>query len=261
MDRIPRITFQTWKSRNDLPNAFRAWRQTIIDMNPSYRHIIWDDDDNRRFIDAMYPWFLPTYDGYEANIMRVDAVRYFFLYSFGGIYIDLDTECLRPLDQHLNEADVILGRMGVDPDFSHSLPNAIMMSAPEQEFWLFVIQLLLDRASQEGRPEFKTGPEIIKKAFDIYTDPRSNAEFRAGMTHLLRLMKIDATGLRPTELMVAHPRLFYPVDWTDAIHQFYIRRPIVRDGRRFTEEEKQALFPGSSLVTYWTHSWEAEEWA
>ncbi|MDQ0349832.1 hypothetical protein [Ancylobacter vacuolatus] len=172
----------------------------------------------------------------------------------------MQIECLQPLDQHLNKADVILGRMGVDPDFSHSLPNAIMMSAPRQEFWLFVIQLLLDRASQDARPEFKTGPEIIKKAFDVYTDARSNAEFRRRMAPLLRMLKIDASQLRPTDIMVAHPRLFYPVDWTDAIHQIYIRRRIVRDGRCFTGEEKQALFPGSSLVTYWTHNWEAEQW-
>lgn len=260
MDRIPRIIFQTWKSRHEMPGLYRAWRQTIIDKNPTYRHIIWDDDDNHRFIRSYHPWFIKTYENYEANIMRADAVRYFFLYTFGGIYIDLDTECLRPLDQHLNEADVILGRMGVDPHFSHSMPNAILMSAPRQEFWLFVIQVLLDRASQLTRPEIKTGPEIIKRAFDIYTDPDLNAECRARMAHVFLSMKVDPAALRQTDIMVAHPRLFYPVDWTDPIHQHYIRRRIVRDGRGFSEEEKQTLFPGSSLVTYWTHSWEAEQW-
>jgi len=39
---------------------------------------------------ARYPWFLETFDGYVYPIQRADAIRYFVLYYFGGIYIDLD---------------------------------------------------------------------------------------------------------------------------------------------------------------------------
>ena len=37
-----------------------------------------------------YPWFLETFDGYPYPIQRADAIRYFVLHHFGGIYIDLD---------------------------------------------------------------------------------------------------------------------------------------------------------------------------
>ena len=47
----------------------------------------------REFIEKMYPWFLKTYDGYTQEIMRIDAVRYFILHYFGGIYLDIDMEC------------------------------------------------------------------------------------------------------------------------------------------------------------------------
>ena len=29
---------------------------------------------------------------------RVDAVRYFYLYLYGGVYIDLDVMCIRPFE-------------------------------------------------------------------------------------------------------------------------------------------------------------------
>jgi mannosyltransferase OCH1-like enzyme len=37
-----------------------------------------------------YPWFLDTYDGYPYPVQRTDAIRYFLIRHFGGVYIDLD---------------------------------------------------------------------------------------------------------------------------------------------------------------------------
>jgi mannosyltransferase OCH1-like enzyme len=42
-----------------------------------------------------YPWFLETFDGYPYPIQRADAIRYFVLHHFGGIYIDLDDVRIR----------------------------------------------------------------------------------------------------------------------------------------------------------------------
>ena len=45
-----------------------------------------------------YPEYLAMYDSYRFGIQRADAMRLFFLHKFGGIYIDMDIECLRSLD-------------------------------------------------------------------------------------------------------------------------------------------------------------------
>ena len=42
--------------------------------------------------------------------MRVDAVRYFLRYHYGGVYADLDFEALKPLDALLVEKDLVLGQ-------------------------------------------------------------------------------------------------------------------------------------------------------
>ena len=44
-------------------------------------------------------WARGSYDGYDIHIKRVDAVRYFYLYHYGGVYLDLDQLCLRELEK------------------------------------------------------------------------------------------------------------------------------------------------------------------
>ena len=61
----------------------------------------WSDKDNRALVESEFPDFLPTYDGYEHNIQRADAVRYMIMHKFGGVYADLDFESVRPLDELL----------------------------------------------------------------------------------------------------------------------------------------------------------------
>lgn len=51
---------------------------------------LWSEKSSRDFIETHYPWFLRTYDRYRFPVQRVDAVRYFILMHYGGIYLDLD---------------------------------------------------------------------------------------------------------------------------------------------------------------------------
>src|ERR1700675_3934864 len=64
----------------------------------SSQYMLWTDASSREFIANTYPWFLDTFDGYPYPIQRADAIRYFVLHYYGGIYLDLDIGCLRPLD-------------------------------------------------------------------------------------------------------------------------------------------------------------------
>jgi Glycosyltransferase sugar-binding region containing DXD motif len=68
--------------------------------------------------------FLETYDAFDKNILRVDAVRYMYMHRFGGVYVDLDFEAVGAMDKVLKDKAVVLGRMGSDTAFIHSLPNA-----------------------------------------------------------------------------------------------------------------------------------------
>lgn len=63
---------------------------------------LWTDELARELIASEYPWFLDSWDNYAFPIQRADAIRYFVLYHFGGIYFDMDTLCSNesfPLEQ------------------------------------------------------------------------------------------------------------------------------------------------------------------
>lgn len=51
---------------------------------------LWTDAKSRELIATEYPWFLSTFDNYTHPIQRADAIRYFVLAHYGGVYIDLD---------------------------------------------------------------------------------------------------------------------------------------------------------------------------
>ncbi|KAJ3480987.1 hypothetical protein NLJ89_g12244 [Agrocybe chaxingu] len=97
VERVQRIIHQTWKSET-LPARWRGISQACRDMMPDYEYKLWTDASSREFIAEYYPDFLDTFDNYRYPIQRADAIRYFVLHHFGGVYIDLDIGCLRPMD-------------------------------------------------------------------------------------------------------------------------------------------------------------------
>ncbi|KAG8624086.1 hypothetical protein KVT40_009062 [Elsinoe batatas] len=66
--------------------------------NANFEIIIWNSTAARNLLVDHYAWFIPTYDNYHYPIQRVDAFKYFVLWHFGGIYMDLDITCRRSLE-------------------------------------------------------------------------------------------------------------------------------------------------------------------
>lgn len=66
--------------------------------SPDFEVRIWNASAARELLKDHYEWFLPTYDSYRYPIQRVDAAKYFILFHFGGVYMDLDIACRRALD-------------------------------------------------------------------------------------------------------------------------------------------------------------------
>jgi mannosyltransferase OCH1-like enzyme len=248
--------FQTSKSKTELPQSFAYWRSTLLDKNPAFAFTWWDDDDNRRFIAAQFPWFLEFYDRLPAGIYRADCIRYFYLYTHGGFYIDMDTEGLKPLDKFVGVKGILFGRMGTDAKFAHAIGNAIMASRPREEFWLFLIGLIrfLYGLGLRG-PEALTGPIALRSAVDIYL-----SEEPLLATGIIKsLAKLLPAQLQPrparSKIELLPQREWYPLDWSDQVHTPL--RKAVLGGKLLTEQEKAELFPESTLVTYFSHSWTA----
>jgi mannosyltransferase OCH1-like enzyme len=127
--------------------------------------MLWTDEENRNFVSTFYPWFLKTYDELPLNIHRIDAVRYMYLHHYGGVYVDLDFESLRPIDEYLKGKQLVLGRMGYYPNFVHSIPNAVMASVPGHPFWVDVLNYIHIHRKRHWGAELLTGPAMLFKLY------------------------------------------------------------------------------------------------
>lgn len=121
---IPKIIHQTYKTEN-IPEHWKEGRQKCLDLHPDYEYILWTDEMASEFIKEEYPWFLDTFENYKYPIERADAIRYFILSRYGGVYIDLDDGCERKLDPLLAFPAFLrkTSPLGVSNDVMGSVPG------------------------------------------------------------------------------------------------------------------------------------------
>ena len=90
---IPKIIHQIWIGPKQFPSKYSEWSSTWQKLNPSWVYKFWTESNirnlklkNQKKIDA------------SSNIgYKTDLIRYEILKKFGGLYIDTDFECIRPI--------------------------------------------------------------------------------------------------------------------------------------------------------------------
>lgn len=102
---IEKIIHQTYKTE-ELPAQWKDTPRIWKEMHPNWEYKFWTDKSMREFIAAHYSWFLETYDNYEYPIERADAIRYFAVYHYGGIYADMDLQPRENVGRLLSGTDV-----------------------------------------------------------------------------------------------------------------------------------------------------------
>lgn len=179
MMRIPKIIHQTWKDEQ-LPKAFRLLARTWKDMLPGWEYRLWTDDMNREFVRTHYPDFLEKFDAYPNKIQRADAIRYLLLQTHGGLYVDLDFECIDPdFTTLLEDADFVAGkepyahsaRYGMD----YIICNALMAAVPNHPFLEHTVKRMMNHPRgwnvRHGRDILaSTGPFLLTDAYKTYAE-------------------------------------------------------------------------------------------
>ena len=132
---IPRKILQTWKT-HEVPEVWKSSPASIQKFMPGWEHVFMTNDDNRAFVEQHFPDFLPYYDGFKYPIMRADAIRYMWLYVSGGLYVDLDIEIMKPLDDLFTHGELFVVPSG---NTAWVLTNSFMASVPGHPVWLDVI--------------------------------------------------------------------------------------------------------------------------
>lgn len=172
---IPSVIHQTWKSQ-EIPSEFLALQRSWIDHNPGFAYRFWTDDDIERFVEAEHPALLPVFRGYADPIARVDLARYLILRRFGGVYADLDFECLLPIGGLLDGRSFVVGlepeehdglTKAVERGLSRILCPSFLASVPGHPFWDHLIDRLVE-ARHCADVLDATGPFLLTRAHASY---------------------------------------------------------------------------------------------
>ncbi|MCF7852605.1 MAG: hypothetical protein K9M07_05130 [Simkaniaceae bacterium] len=91
---IPKIIHQIWIG-GALPEKYQWMTATWKEKHPDWTYILWTDD-KVKYLDLVNRDQFDQAPNYGA---KADILRYELLERYGGVYIDIDYECLKPFDQ------------------------------------------------------------------------------------------------------------------------------------------------------------------
>jgi mannosyltransferase OCH1-like enzyme len=168
---VPKIIHQT------APGDKKKWKDVWFKCQdswktkfPQWEYKLWDDDDIDLFMKNEFPKFYEdVFSKYTENIHRIDAFRYFVLYKYGGMYADMDYECIKNFDFMIANDKVSLNESMHDWDGGYQ--NALMISPKGHKFWKDMFIKLEQKFKSGEKDTIKlTGPVILSEVARENTD-------------------------------------------------------------------------------------------
>jgi alpha 1,6-mannosyltransferase len=110
---IPSNIIQTAK---DL-HVIKTLAQSFIKLNSNHSYLFFNDTQAEAFVrQHMPPHIIHAYEIMPAPVLKADYFRYISTYILGGVYSDIDTECLRPIDKWTDNYTNVSFIVGVEAE-------------------------------------------------------------------------------------------------------------------------------------------------
>lgn len=165
---IPKKFHQFWTCFKtgdvSLPVFYQKNVATLKDQHPEWTYKCWSMDEAYLYIKTYFGWFLPTFESYDKDIKRADAFRYCILFREGGVYMDLDSACLQPLDKLISVSNTAI--FGYEKYNKTLVGNAFMAAPPFHPFFAFCLLKLLTTVNL--KVVHSTGPCFLTKLITQY---------------------------------------------------------------------------------------------
>jgi len=138
---IPRILHQTC-ANDTIPDKWVNSQRSCKEAYSGFEYKLWTDELTRDLIASEYPWFLDSWDNYAFPIQRADSLRYFILYHYGGIYLDMDTYCNETFPLHQVESDATAHTAVFKSTLPTGVTNDFMISSARHPVYASIISKL-----------------------------------------------------------------------------------------------------------------------
>jgi mannosyltransferase OCH1-like enzyme len=136
---IPKIIFQTYHDKSKIP--IKVY-DNIKKYAPNYQHIIYNDKEIIDFLSKNFDKNVVDKFKELSGAHKADLFRYCILYVYGGIYLDIKTELIGPLNKifkYQNDIDVY----SVLSINKGTIYQGIIATHPKNEFFLSLIKFIL----------------------------------------------------------------------------------------------------------------------
>ncbi|MGE0009529.1 MAG: glycosyltransferase family 32 protein [Candidatus Babeliales bacterium] len=205
--RIPKIIHQIWVGPHQPPPQFKKWQQTWIALHPDWEYKLWTDTEveNLTLINKQY------YDEEQNYGAKSDILRLELLHEFGGLYVDIDCECLCSFDMLHHLCDFYIGFFQVNfLRSSARVNNALMAACPHHPLITILLHKLALNQQKQSSAEIieRTGPSFITQALKehVYSAEGINLLLPANFFY-------PFTGISQKLKLIMHPE-------TMAIHYY-----------------------------------------
>jgi len=176
--KIPKIIHQVYEDPAGPSDILREMSETWIERHPQWEYRFWNKAAMEELVNNFSPEVSSTYKSLPFNIQRWDMIRYLILYKYGGLYIDMDYECIEPVDVLLCNSNCY---MGLEPEGNtlnsnhpYIVGNAFIASVPNHKY----IKMIIDEIEQKKNHIFSqdktyqvlesTGPLMTTRVYNNY---------------------------------------------------------------------------------------------
>jgi alpha 1,6-mannosyltransferase len=172
---IPKYVWQTYKTKN-LPQGVIKVRNGWISENPGWEVKLFDDNDIHTYINRSWNSMYAFYKALPLGVMKADLWRYLILTDKGGVYSDIDCQCLLPINYWFHDfksSDVLV--IGLEPVLLPYFCQWSFYCTPNHPAMIYVCKYILNNYEKNGfnikNPHFvheSTGPSIWTDALKSY---------------------------------------------------------------------------------------------
>ncbi len=237
MGKIPRIVHLTYKHERFTGTRLACVESIREQTQGDFIVVLWTDEDIQDLIAERFArTYKEIYDWFAIKICKIDFIRLFFLYYYGGVYFDSDVRLLQRLDGSVPDLGADFYANHTNHHLLEAIQNSFMMSRKGDHFVKYHIDVIVE-----------TCTDIIEKKNSEYIywhDP-----LLGGVAALLYVVDLTGPGA------LGHAIIRYPN---------YCRRNNVPkeeqsiiaglDEDTFHNVEKQVVLEHDSPGSTWTNS-------
>jgi len=104
---ISKIIHQINLGNRKLSDVEREWQSSWHHHHPEWEYNIWDEKQIEAKLNITTPNILNECNSFSE---RSDILRFEILHQYGGVYIDTDFECLKPIDDLITDKRFLIFR-------------------------------------------------------------------------------------------------------------------------------------------------------